>query len=200
MILQGVIIFKNRQEVNPMPLDKAYFDGIKPESIRGKFYRKTEIDALLKEIAARAELQNSENELLSMKLARAQAALQEQTDGMNGVAQGIISDANEEAGRILAEARAAAEAEAGELLAEAREKSRGIIEATMRQQEFAAEKIEQSYSAMREQHEECISSIKAAWQEFLCGLDTDDEQPAQDEAPPDLSEKVASLAQALKDI
>ena len=183
-----------------MALDKAYFDGLKPESIRGKFYRKTEIDALLKEIAARAELQNSENELLSMKLARAQAALQEQTDGMNGVAQGIISDANEEAGRILADARAAAEAEAREILAEAREKSRGIIEATMRQQEYAAEKIEQSYSAMREQHEECISSIKAAWQEFLCGLDMEEEEAPHDEAPPDLSEKVATLAQALNDI
>ena len=180
-----------------MPLDKAYFAGISPETIRGKFYRKSEIDAILKEIAARVELQSSENELLSMKLSTAQNTLQEQIEGANEVAQGIVSEANEEADRILADAKAEAE----ELLAGAREKSRGIIEATMRQQEYAAAKIEESYSAMKAQHEDCIASIRAAWQEFLIGLDTeDDEPPAQAETPPDLSEKVSALADVLNEI
>lgn len=181
-------------------LDKAFFEGLRPETIRGKFYRKTEIDALLKEIAARAELQSSENELLSMKLSTAQNALQEhlvRNDGVNEVAQGIISEANEEADRILAEAKTAAD----DMIAGAREKSRSIIEATMRQQEYAAAKIEENYSAMMEQHEECIYSLRAAWQEFLIGLEPEgNELPVQSETPADLSEKVASLAEALNDI
>ena len=123
-----------------MPLDKAYFAGISPETVRGKFYRKPEIDAILKEIAARVELQSSENELLSMKLARAQTSISEMNDGVNEVAQTIISDAKTEAESIIAGAKSEAE----ELVEEAREKSRAIIKATMRQQELAAAKIEES--------------------------------------------------------
>ena len=179
-----------------MALDKAYFEGIKPAAVRGKFYRKTEIDSLLSEIAARAELQNSENELLRLKLGQAEAALNEHTEGMNEVAKGIVSEARGEAERIIAEAKT----EADRILEDARGKSRGIIEATMRQQEFAAQKIEQSYSAMKEQHEECIDSIRAAWQEFLCGLDTDEEAPARDDVPSDLSEKVSAIADVMAEI
>ena len=39
-----------------MAFDKAYFDGIKPAAVRGKFYRKTEIDSLLSEIAASRQI------------------------------------------------------------------------------------------------------------------------------------------------
>ena len=179
-----------------MAFDKAFFEGIKPAAVRGKFYRKTEIDSLLSEIAARAELQNSENELLRLKLSQAEAALTEHTEGMNEVAKGIVSEARGEAERIIAEAKT----EAGSILEEARGKSRGIIEATMRQQEFAAQKIEESYSAMKEQHEECIDSIRAAWQEFLCGLDTEEEAPARDDVPSDLSEKVSAIADVMAEI
>ena len=179
-----------------MPLDKAYFAGISPETIRGRFYRKTEIDAILKEIAARVELQSSENELLSMKLARAQSSLSELNEGVNDVAQTIISDAKAEAESIIAGAKSEAE----ELVEEAREKSRAIIDATMRQQELAAAKIEESYSAMKAQHEECIGSIRAAWQEFLIGLDTEEDELPDEEVPADLSEKVGAIADVLKDI
>jgi vacuolar-type H+-ATPase subunit E/Vma4 len=120
---------------------------------------------------------------------------------MSQVANTIISDAKEEAERILADARKEAEAEAGEILAEAREKSRLIVEATMRQQELAAAKIEESYSAMKTQHEECIDSIRSAWQEFLIGLDSEaDGELSGEEVPSDLSEKVSALADALNDI
>ena len=190
-----------------MAFDKAFFEGIKPAAVRGKFYRKTEIDSLLSEIAARAELQNSENELLRLKLSQAEAALTEHTEGMNEVAKGIVSEAKGEAERIVSEAKGEAErimaeakTEAGRVLEEARGKSRGIIEATMRQQEFAAQKIEHSYSAMKEQHEECIDSIRAAWQEFLCGLDTEEEAPARDDVPSDLSEKVSAIADVMAEI
>ena len=179
-----------------MPLDKAYFAGISPETVRGRFYRKTEIDAILKEIAARVELQSSENELLSMKLARAQSSLSELNEGVNDVAQTIISDAKAEAESIIAGAKSEAE----ELVEEAREKSRAIIDATMRQQELAAAKIEESYSAMKAQHEECIGSIRAAWQEFLIGLDTEEDELPDEEVPGDLSEKVGAIADVLKDI
>ena len=179
-----------------MAFDKAFFEGIKPAAVRGKFYRKTEIDSLLSEIAARAELQNSENELLRLKLSQAEAALTEHTEGMNEVAKGIVSEARGEAERIIAEAKT----EAGSILEEARGKSRGIIEATMRQQEFAAQKIEESYSAMKEQHEECIDSIRAAWQEFLCGLDTEEEASERDHVPSDLSEKVSAIADVMAEI
>ena len=179
-----------------MSLDKAYFAGISPETVRGRFYRKSEIDAVLKEIAARVEQQSTENELLSMKLATAQNALRDQTEGLNEVAQGIISDAKAESERIIAGAKSEAE----EIIEEAREKSRGIIEATMRQQELAAAKIEESYSAMKAQHEECIGSIRAAWQEFLCGLDTEEDEFQNEEVPSDLSERVSAIADALKDL
>ncbi len=179
-----------------MSLDKAYFAGISPETVRGRFYRKSEIDAVLKEIAARVEQQSTENELLSMKLATAQNALRDQTEGLNEVAQAIISDAKAESERIIAGAKSEAE----EIIEEAREKSRGIIEATMRQQELAAAKIEESYSAMKAQHEECIGSIRAAWQEFLCGLDTEEDEFQNEEVPSDLSERVSAIADALKDL
>lgn len=179
-----------------MSLDKAYFAGISPETVRGRFYRKSEIDAVLKEIAARVEQQSTENELLSMKLATAQNALRDQTEGLNEVAQAIITDAKAESERIIAGAKSEAE----EIIEEAREKSRGIIEATMRQQELAAAKIEESYSAMKAQHEECIGSIRAAWQEFLCGLDTEEDEFQNEEVPSDLSERVSAIADALKDL
>lgn len=179
-----------------MSLDKAYFAGISPETVRGRFYRKSEIDAVLKEIAARVEQQSTENELLSMKLAMAQNALRDQTEGLNEVAQAIITDAKAESERIIAGAKSEAE----EIIEEAREKSRGIIEATMRQQELAAAKIEESYSAMKAQHEECIGSIRAAWQEFLCGLDTEENEFQNEEVPSDLSERVSAIADALKDL
>ena len=184
-----------------MPLDREYFAGISPETVRGKFYRKTEIDAILKAIAARVEAQTTENELLSMKLRTAENAVMDQAEGMSQVASTIVSDAKEEAERILADARKEAEAEAGEILAEAREKSRSIVEATMRQQELAAAKIEESYSAMKTQHEACIDSLRSAWQEFLIGLDSEaDAESSEDEVPSDLSEKVSALADALNEI
>lgn len=184
-----------------MPLDREYFAGIKPETVRGKFYRKSEIDAILKAIAARVEAQTTENELLSMKLRTAENAVMDHAEGMSQVANTIVSDAKEEAERILADARKAAEAEAGEILAEAREKSRSIVEATMRQQELAAAKIEESYSAMKEQHEECIDSIRSAWQEFLIGLDSEeDAEPSGEKGPADLSEKVCAIADVLSEI
>ena len=54
---------------------------------------------------------------------------------------------------------------------------------------------------MKAQHEECIDSIRAAWQEFLIGLDTEDEEPPRnEEIPPDLSDKVSALADVLNEI
>lgn len=184
-----------------MALDKGFFDSIRLEAVRGKFYRKTEVDALLKELSARTELQHAEDEIRRLKNDKLEARLKEleaETDGAKQIAQTIIGDAKEEADRILAEA----EEKAKELLASTEEQRESIVSDMMRQQEQAVESVEEVFSALKEQQAESIETINRIWQDFLCGIGP--EEPGTDRgfpaAPPDLKEKVGAIADALTKI
>ena len=198
-------------ERDGMAFDKAYFDTIRLDAVRGKFYRKSDVDALLKEISARAELQAAENEISRLKADKLEARLKEleaETDGAKDIARTIVSEAREEAERVLAEAREQADAvladadeEAEVILGKAEEKREAFVLETMRQQEQAVSRIEEVYSSMKEQHAECIESINRIWQEFLSGLTLEEGEDLQPQTvPDDLEEKVGAIAEVLSNL
>ena len=172
-----------------MAFDKAYFDSIRLEAVRGRFYRKTEVDALLKELSAKAELQNAEEEIRRLKTDSMEARMKEleaETDGAKQIAQTIVGDAKEEADGILAEAKrkaeeilADAQEEAQELLGRTEEQREEIVSDMMRQQEQAVGRVEEVFSALKEQQNECIETINRIWQDFLCGIGPEEEGAAE---------------------
>jgi cell division septum initiation protein DivIVA len=184
-----------------MAFDKAFFDSIRLEAVRGKFYRKTEVDALLKELSARAELQNAEEEIRRLKTEKLEARMKEleaETDGAKQVAQTIVGDAKEEADRILAEAKE----RAAELLGSTEEQRETIVNDMMRQQEQAVGRVEEVFSVLKEQQAESIETINRIWQDFLCGIGPDEDGAGSGgtAVPADLKEKVGAIAEALTEI
>lgn len=183
-----------------MAFDKAAFDSVRLEAVRGKFYRKTEVDALLKELSAKAELQNAEDEIRRLKIDKMEARLKEleaETDGAKQIAQTIIGDAKEEAERILADA----EEEAKEILSRTEEKRETIVSDMMRQQEQAVGRVEEVFSALKEQQAESIETINRIWQDFLCGIGPEEEGTEQSgTVPADLQERVGAIADVLTKI
>ena len=195
-----------------MAFDKAYFDSIRLEAVRGRFYRKTEVDALLKELSAKAELQNAEEEIRRLKTDSMEARMKEleaETDGAKQIAQTIVGDAKEEADGIIAEAKrkaeeilADAQEEAQELLGRTEEQREEIVSDMMRQQEQAVGRVEEVFSALKEQQNECIETINRIWQDFLCGIGPGEEGAAAGTAPApaDLQERVGAIAAVLTEI
>lgn len=120
-----------------MSFDRAFFDNISLAAVRGKFYNKAEVDSLLKEIAAKAELQSKENELLQLKLDNAEKAMADKLaaeEATRELAQAMIEDAKSQSAAILAEAQQQAanllpdaKAQAADLLEQAGQTAQSII-------------------------------------------------------------------------
>ena len=175
-----------------MALDKEYFDNIKIEVVKKKYYNAKKVEAVFDDIRRQARELNAENERMRQALSALADRRVELGDAVlsaQGVYRGLVEKANERAEEIVAEARRRAE----EITAE-----------TQRQQDEAVQRVEKLFSTMKAQHEEAIETINAEWQDYLCGLyaERGGEPSAEvpEEAPGDLQAKVGAIAQELFEI
>ena len=175
-----------------MALDKEYFDNIKIEVVKKKYYNAKKVEAVFDDIRRQAKELNAENERMRQALSALADRRVELGDAVlsaQGVYRGLVEKANERAEEIVAEARRRAE----EITAE-----------TQRQQDEAVQRVEKLFSTMKAQHEEAIETINAEWQDYLCGLYAErggePSAEAPEEAPGDLQAKVGAIAQELFEI
>ena len=169
-----------------MALDQEYFDSIKIEVAKKKYYNVNKVEAVLADIRRQAEELNAENERLRREL----AAVGVQRSDLGGTvlsAQAIYRDIIEKA-----------QNRADEILMEAERQRDEILAENERLQDYAVKKMEKCCDELRQQHLNAIDTINASFQDFLAGLY--EEEPAATEkasAPVDLEEKVGAIAREL---
>ena len=172
-----------------MALDKKYFEDIKIDVVKKKYYNAKKVEAVFDDISRQAKELNAENERMRQALSALADRRVELGDAVlsaQGVYRGLVEKAREHAEEIVAEARQQAE----EIRAEAQ-----------RQQDEAVHRVEKLFSTMKAQHEAAIETINAEWQDYLCGLYAERGGDAVPEkVPGDLGEKVGAIAQELFEI
>lgn len=172
-----------------MALDKKYFEDIKIDVVKKKYYNAKKVEAVFDDIRRQAKELNAENERMRQALSALADRRVELGDAVlsaQGVYRGLVEKARERAEEIVAEARQHAE----EIRAEAQ-----------RQQDEAVQRVEKLFSTMKAQHEAAIETINAEWQDYLCGLYAErGGEAAPEEAPGDLGAKVGAIAQELFEI
>ena len=170
-----------------MALNKDYFDAIHIDVVKKKYYNANKVEAVFRDIRAQAEALTEENERLRAQL--------EQFNGKKAeIGEAVLS-----AQTIYRDIVSKANARAEEIIAAAEQEKQDIIAETQRQQEYAVSRVEKCYARMKEQHMACIEAINGEWQEFLCGLFPEDEEPGA-AVPSDLSDKVSAIAKQLKEL
>lgn len=150
-----------------MALDQEYFDSIQIDVVKKKYYNANKVNALLADICAQAHALEQENLALRAQV----GALRERKDEIGdtlltaqAAARDIVAKAKVQAGRILADAQRQRE----ELLSGAAD-----------QQEYAAACVERTFDKLKRQQMENIDVLNGLWQEFLCGLVTEPEEPVK---------------------
>lgn len=170
-----------------MALNKDYFDAIHIDVVKKKYYNANKVEAVFHDIRIQAEALTAENEQLRAQL--------EQFNGRKAeIGEAVLS-----AQTIYRDIVSKANARAEEIIAAAEQERQDIIAETQRQQEYAVARVEKCYARMKEQHMACIDAINSEWQDFLCGLYPEDEEPGA-ELPSDLSDKVSAIAAQLKEL
>lgn len=155
-----------------MALDQEYFDSIQIDVVKKKYYNANKVNALLEDIRAQAQALEQENQVL-----RAQV--------------GALRDRKDEIGDTLLTAQAAArdivakaKVQAGRILADAQRQREELLSGAADQQEYAAACVERTFDKLKRQQMENIDVLNGLWQEFLCGLVTEPEEPVKPaEAP-----------------
>ena len=165
-----------------MALDQAYFDAIHIDVVKKKYYNANKVNAVFEDIRQQAEALNAENE-----------ALRRQLGALNDK-KFEIGDAVLSAQTVYREVVAKANERAAQILADAERSRKEILEKSLRQQEYAVHRVQACYDRMRQQHMSCIEAINAEWQDFLCGLLPEEEEPP---LPTDVTEKVGAIANEL---
>ena len=168
-----------------MALDKKYFDSIRLDLVKKKFYYANTVDAVLVGIRAQAEALEAENAALRRKLSETDA---ESFSSAEKLYRGIVEKAT---------------ARAEEILAEAEERRMAIEAEANRQLERSVRLVDACLSQVRLQQQESLNAVNSAWQSFLAGIGTgaDGAEPSAPEAPPaDLGEKVAAIAREMREI
>lgn len=182
-----------------MNLDRSFFENIKMESVRGKFYKKQDVDTLLKEIESKAEITLKDNEILNLKLENIERKIQQLgdvNDAARGLAQDIVAEANTEAENILSSTGNAADAilekaksDAAKIIAEAEAHRDAII------------------NRANKKREEYLAKLDEAWKSYLEGAESiEEDEPVEDDpvrseaTPEDLGEKLEQIARTLTEI
>ena len=180
-----------------MNLDGNFFENIKLESVRGKFYKKQDVDALLKDIETRAQMSVKDNEILTLKLENVERKLQKLGDAEEAareLSRNIVDEANREADEILQSTSAAAD----KILENANAEAEKIKASAKGEGDRFIATIETKKDELKEN---LINSISSAWKSFLetenfpAGTEADG-APTSEE----LTEKVGLLAKALSEI
>ena len=119
-------------------------------------------------------------------------------------ADDIIAEAEARAEEIVNQARQKAE----EILAEARRdaemlREESVIPAGSSDQEHAVRCVEDYFAKLRQHQQDAIDLLNEQWQQFLCGLYTEEEpgEDTQEESvPPDLTARVSAIADAVESL
>lgn len=152
-----------------MALDQEFFDSIQIDVVKKKYYNANKVNALLADICAQAQALEQENQAL-----RAQV--------------GTLSQRKDEIGDTLLTAQAAArdivakaKVQAGRILTDAQRQREELLSGAADQQEYAAACVERTFDKLKRQQMENIEVLNGLWQEFLCGLATEPEEPTEEE-------------------
>ena len=119
-------------------------------------------------------------------------------------AEEIVNRARLEAEEILAEARRQAEEIRSEARQEAEElRAERVIPAGSADQEHAVRCVEDCFAKLRQHQQSAIDLLNEQWQQFLCGLYTEeepDEDTPEESIPSDLTERVSAIADAVESL
>ncbi|MBQ6466070.1 MAG: DivIVA domain-containing protein [Oscillospiraceae bacterium] len=162
-----------------MALDQSYFDAIRIETVRKKYYNANKVEALLADIRRRALELTEENERLRRELAQL-------TEQKTEIGDTLLS-AKSIAQQMLQEAKAQADG----IVSAAEERARELRAAAAAEEEAAVRRTEACYRRMRERMMSCVDALNADWQDYLCSLDDGEDAPA------DLDEKVGAIAREM---
>ena len=163
-----------------MALDQAFFDAIRIEIVKKKYYNANKVEALLDEIRRQALSLTEENDRLRAQFAQ----LAEQKDE---IGETLLS-AKSIAQQMLQEAKAQADA----IVSAAEERAREVRAEASAESEDSVRRVEACYSRVREQLLSCVDGLNADWQAYLCSL-----EEAPEAVPKDLDEKVGAIAREL---
>lgn len=168
-----------------MSLDKSYFNSIRLDTYRHKFYSIEAVDRLLVDIRSQADSLNRELEASGRKLAEAQQTAETLTDENRdllskgqALSQEIISLREDlkaaeavvvDKEALRAEIIGQANAEADELLSAARAEAEQCVTS-------ARSEAEQCITSARTEAEQCLSAAKAKADELLSAARTEAEE------------------------
>ena len=168
-----------------MSLDKSYFNSIRLDTYRHKFYSIEAVDRLLVDIRSQADSLNRELEVSGRKLAEAQQTAETLTDENRdllskgqALSQEIISLREDlkaaeavvvDKEALRAEIIGQANAEADELLSAARAEAEQCVTS-------ARSEAEQCITSARTEAEQCLSAAKAKADELLSAARTEAEE------------------------
>ncbi len=175
-----------------MALDKEYFDSIHIDVVKKKYYNANKVEAVFQDIRRQAQALIEENEQMRAQLEAMNGKTLEIGDAVltgQAVYKQLVNKARERAKQIVEDAE---------------QQKAEIIKDAMEQQEYAVKRVQNCYTKIQEQHSAFMDAINSEWQEFLCGLYTEDGE--FDMLPPenyesishrDIESKVGDIAKAL---
>ena len=167
-----------------MALDAEYFDSIYIDVVKKKYYNAGKVQAVFEDIRRQAEALNAENESLRRQLASVNDRRVELGDALLS-AQAVYQDVVERAKARAAEITDAAQRQAAATLEDAQRRSEAMLAESRRREEGAVRRVETAFNRMRELHMASIDALNAQWQDFLCGLDPEAEEPAPQAQEPE---------------
>lgn len=175
-----------------MALDKEYFDAIHIDVVKKKYYNANKVEAVFQDIRRQAQLLNEENEQMRAQLEALNGKTLEIGDAVltgQAVYKQLVNKARQRAEQIIQEAE--------------QEKAK-IINDALEQQEYAVKRVQNCYTKIQEQHSAFMDAINSEWQDFLCGLYTEDGEfdifpPKNSESisRSDIESKVGDIAKAM---
>ena len=185
-----------------MALDQAYFDAIKIDLVKKKYYNANKVEAVLEDIRRQALLMGRENELLGRQLFALHGQKDEIGDALlsaKTIAQQIITDAQTQAEKILTEAHRLSRSMTAEA-EKARDQALAEAEAAQRALPQRLDELEQR---LRLQLLGMTDEICGELKSFSAAVeDVEDPAPIEEDAPApaDLSDKVDAIARELEAI
>jgi len=159
-----------------MPLDPEFFNAIRLDLIKKKYFDAKTVIALLEDIRMQAQTLNAENRRLRSQSSDLDLRKDQIGDTLlsaKTISQQIIREAEAEAAKILDEARAE------------REK---LLQIGTEREEAARRETGERLERIRGRLLDCAEDISAEWQDLTDGAQT---------PPADLEQKVGAIAEQL---